>query len=121
GVLGPHDDRCRRTVTDTRAVEHAEASGHPRCAADGLGADLLAELGARVAGAGAVVLGRDVGQHAAQLTFADAVLLGVGGHDHAVHGGRCQRAVGAVGGHLSGADRALVAAVLHLLDADGHG
>src|SRR5205807_1796698 len=82
---------------------------------------LALELGAGVAGSVVVVLGRDVDEHVAQLVLVDAVLLGVGGHDHAVHGGRRQGAVGAVGGHLPRPHRPLVPAVLDLLHAHGHG
>ena len=120
GVLGPHHDGGGGAVAHTRAVEHAERARHPRGAADRLGAHLALELGARVAGAVVMVLGGDVSEHAAQLVLVDTELLRVGRHDHAVHGGRRQRAVGAIGGHLPCPHGALVAAVLDLLDTDSH-
>ena len=58
-------------------------------------------------------------ERVAQLGLADAVLLAVGGRDHAVHRGGGERAGGAVVGRQGGG-HALVAGVLQLLDADGH-
>jgi hypothetical protein len=120
GVLGPADDGGSRPVGHTRAVEDRELAGHGRHGTDLLGAGLPAELGPLVAGAVVVVLLGDLGHDHAQLVGVDPVALGVGGQDHGVHGRRGEGPTGAVGGGLV-ARQALVTAVLHLLDADGHG
>ena len=119
-VLGPHDDRRRRAVGDTRAVVEAEPAGHERRVADRLQRDLAPELRARVAGAVVVVLPRDAGEHVAHLLVAHAVALAVRGRAHREHRRRGERAAGAVAGRLGRADEPLVAAVLDLLDADRH-
>ena len=87
--------------------------------ADRLDRHLAPELRTRVAGAVVVVLPRDVRHRLAQLVGVDAVLVGVRGRDHREHRRRGERAAGAV---VRRRDRveALVAAVLHLLDADRH-
>jgi hypothetical protein len=120
GVLGPHDDRRRRPVGHARAVEHRQVAGDCGHGADLLDRHLATELGPLVAGAVVVVLRGDAGQHAAQLAAVDAVAVGVGRGDHREHGGGGEGAVRAVRRDGKGVE-ALVARVLHLLDADGHG
>src|SRR5581483_5473735 len=99
---------------------HAEATRDGRRRADRLRADLAAELRTRVAGAVEVVLAGDVGQGLAHLVVADAELLGVRRRHHAEHGRGREGAAGPVAGRVVGVEP-LVPAVLHLLDADGHG
>jgi hypothetical protein len=120
GVLGPDHHGGRRAIGHPGAVEHAQHPGDRRHAADLLDAHLLAELGLGVAGAVVVVLGGDAGQDLLDLVQLDAVLLGVGGGDHGEHGGGGQRAVGAVSRDREPVEP-LVAGVLDLLAADGHG